>query len=82
LAFPVTNPETKQVDAVLYFIDADLKMEELKKLLPEGQAVDRHMYLQYLEKEYGKRMISEHGEEAGFFGSMDPLSLMPNVDRE
>ena len=38
-------------------------MEELKRLLPEGQEVDRHMYLQYLEKEYGKRMIKEHGEE-------------------
>ena len=36
LAFPLTNPETKKVDSVLYFIDADLKMEELKKLLPEG----------------------------------------------
>jgi hypothetical protein len=77
LAFPVTNPETKQVDSVLYFIDADLQVEELKKLLPEGQQVDRHMYLQYLEKEYGKRMLAEHGEEQGFFGQVDPLSLMP-----
>ena len=69
LAYPVTDSISKKVTHVLYFIDSDLKVEELKKLLPEG--IDRNMYLSYLEQDHSKRVIAEHGEEAGYFGSVE-----------
>lgn len=49
LAYPVTDPVTKQVTKILYFIDSDLKVEELRNLLPEGTQINRQMYLSYLE---------------------------------
>jgi len=31
--------------------------------------------MQYLETDYGKRMIAEHGDEAGFFGRIEASNL-------
>jgi len=31
--------------------------------------------MQYLETDYGKRMIAEHGDEAGFFGRIEAEQL-------
>jgi len=44
-------------------------------LLPEGTEIDRRIWMQYLETDYGKRMIAEHGDEAGFFGRIENATL-------
>lgn len=75
LAYPETDPITKEISNVLYFIDSELNEENIRKLLPEGAEIDRRIWMQYLETDYGKRMIAEHGDEAGFFGRIEADSL-------
>jgi len=75
LAYPEVDPVTKEVTNTLYFIDSELNEENIRKLLPEGTEIDRRIWMQYLETDYGKRMIAEHGDEAGFFGRIEAEQL-------
>lgn len=63
MAYPIIDVETKKVKQVLYFIDIDLMKS--RKMLSE---LDRDSYFEYLEADYRKRMIEEHGDELGLFG--------------
>ena len=69
VAFPVTDPHTKQVLRVLYFIDSELQKSQ-QDLLTSG--INRGNYLRYLEADYSKRMVEEHGDERGIFGRVGP----------
>ena len=69
VAFPETDPDTKQVKRVLYFIDSELQKSQ-QELLTAG--ITRDTYLRYLEADYSKRMVAEHGEELGLFGKVSP----------
>ena len=69
VAFPLTDPDTKQVKKVLYFIDSELQKQS-QELLTAG--IDREKYLRYLEADYSKRMVEEHGKELGIFGRVGP----------
>lgn len=68
VAYPLTDPETKQVLRILYFIDSELQ-KQTQELLSEG--INRDNYLRYLEADYSKRMVSEHGDELGIFGKVE-----------
>jgi len=35
--------------------------------------ISRDNYLRYLEADYSKRMVLEHGEEVGLFGKVEPI---------
>jgi hypothetical protein len=45
LAYPETDPITKEVSNVLYFIDSELNEENIRKLLPEGAEIDRRIWM-------------------------------------
>lgn len=68
VAYPMIDPSTKKVKDMLAFIDTELQAK--RKLLTED--LDRDTYFKYLETDYNKRMIEEHGDEAGYFGRIGP----------
>lgn len=55
VAYPLTDPTTKQVTKILYFIDSDLLQKAQQNLLPEN--LTRDNYLEFLEADYSKRMV-------------------------
>ena len=69
VAYPLTDPDTKQVTKVLFFIDSELQKQS-QELLTAG--IDREKYLRYLEADYSKRMVEAHGKELGIFGRVGP----------
>lgn len=69
VAYPLTDPDTKQVTKVLYFIDSELQKQQ-QELLTSG--ITREGYLRYLEADYSKRMVEAHGDELGIFGRVGP----------
>ena len=70
VAYPLTDPETKQVTKVLYFIDSELQKQQQNLL---GAGINRETYMRYLEADYSKRMVEEHGSEKGLFGKIEPI---------
>lgn len=68
-AYPLTDPDSKEVVRVLYFIDSELQ-KSAQELL--GTGINRDNYMRYLEADYSKRMVAEHGEEKGIFGRVGP----------
>ena len=69
VAFPQTDPDTKQVTKVLYFIDSELQKNQQELL---SANINRDNYLRFLEADYSKRMVTEHGDELGIFGRVGP----------
>jgi hypothetical protein len=75
VAYPLTDPETKNVTKVLYFIDSELIQKAQDNLLPEG--LNRDSYFKYLEADYSKRMVDQHEGESGLFGRVGPTVELP-----
>ena len=69
VAYPLTDPDTKQVTKVLYFIDSELQRQQ-QELLSAG--ISRDKFLKYLEADYSKRVAEEYSGEQGLFGQVAP----------
>ena len=68
VAYPLTDPDTKQITETLFFIDSEL-MQQQQSLLTE---LNRDNYLRYLASDYSNRMVEQHKEETGLFGKIHP----------
>lgn len=78
VAYPETDPTSKQVTRILTFIDSDL-IHQSQKMLSE---LDRESYFRYLEADYSKRAVAEHQDELGHFGRVGPtVNLTENEKR-
>ena len=53
VAYPLTDPESKNVTKVLYFIDSELQKQQAEMLTE----LNRDTYLRYLEADYSKRVV-------------------------
>ena len=80
MAFPVTDPTTKQIVKILYFIDSELQQKAQLNLLPED--ISREDYLHYLEADYSKRMVEQHKDEKGLFGRVGPTVSLESLSSQ
>jgi len=79
IAYPLTDPETKQVTKILTFIDSELQNQMSQDLLPE---LNRETYFKYLETDYSKRMVEEHKDELGHFGRVGPTLALTEAEQK